>query len=295
LGDDFASQPQTSLADKFRPGNQIDRGVRLVFDSKGDRPGETYILDCPASDSWAYLRAAHFRSRPGHADQLHLDLWWRGLNLARDPGTYLYNARPPWDNALTHAAVHNTLLLNGLDQMQRAGRFLYLEWAQARLVEAQTSEDGAYVSVVAEHDGYRRRLGVIHRRSVVACCDGGWLVEDRLLSAGRPPAGMVVRLHWLLPDWPWEVQGSSIRLESPHGAVQLQIRFAPAADIPAGGPAPIQTTLVRAGELLHGSGPAHPTWGWFSPTYALKLPALSFSVDTVTKPGFCFSSQWILG
>ena len=33
-------------------------------------------------------------------DQLHLDLWWRGLNIAQDAGTYLYNADPPWDNPL---------------------------------------------------------------------------------------------------------------------------------------------------------------------------------------------------
>ena len=42
-------------------------------------------------------------SRPSHADQLHLDLWWRGLNITQDAGTYLYNADSPWDNSLTTA------------------------------------------------------------------------------------------------------------------------------------------------------------------------------------------------
>jgi hypothetical protein len=59
-------------------------------------------------DSWAYLRATQFPSRFGHMDQLHLDLWWRGLNIAQDAGTYLYNADPPWDNPLV-AAAHNTV------------------------------------------------------------------------------------------------------------------------------------------------------------------------------------------
>ena len=81
--------------------------------------------------SWAYLRTAQFTSRPSHADQLHLDLWWRGLNIARDAGTYLYNAPAPWDNSLTTTLVHNTVTINGRDQMTRAGRFLYLDWVNA--------------------------------------------------------------------------------------------------------------------------------------------------------------------
>ncbi len=86
-----------------------------------------HILLSPAIRSWAYLRVAHFNGRPGHADQLHLDLWWRGLNVAQDPGTYLYNAPPPWDNALMCSQVHNTLTVDGQDQMLQAGRFLYLD------------------------------------------------------------------------------------------------------------------------------------------------------------------------
>jgi hypothetical protein len=58
--------------------------------------------------SWAYLRAARLRSRLTHMDQLHLDLWWRGLNVALDAGAYLYNGRPPWDNPLT-ATGYNTV------------------------------------------------------------------------------------------------------------------------------------------------------------------------------------------
>ena len=60
-----------------------------------------------------------------------MDLWWRGLNIAQDAGTYLYNADPPWDNSLTTALVHNTVTVNGRDQFTRAGRFLYLDWFNA--------------------------------------------------------------------------------------------------------------------------------------------------------------------
>src|SRR5262249_2196393 len=49
-------------------------------------------------NSWALVHAGRHTRRPFHADQLHVDLWWHGLNLARDPGTYLYNGDPPYDN-----------------------------------------------------------------------------------------------------------------------------------------------------------------------------------------------------
>lgn len=295
-------------APAFPPGPWDEMALWLAGDlmdvqhqpSTGDFRGEglsgPYILRNPASDSWAYLRLAQFRSRPGHADQLHLDLWQRGLNLARDAGSYLYNASPPWDNALTHAAIHNTLTVNGLDQMQRAGRFLYLEWAQARVIETQALEHG-FQKVVAEQDGYRRRLGVIHRRLVTARQDGSWLVEDWLLPAGKPRGPLAIHLHWLLPDWPWEIEGTSIRLISPLGPLILQVHPGSGFGMPypAVEGALAVASLMRAGELLRGPGPAQPTWGWYSPTYGLKQPALSFSVYAAGAAPLSINSEWIFG
>jgi len=63
-----------------------------------------------------------------------------GLNVAHDPGTYLYNAAPPWDNALAGSDVHNTVTVDGGDQMLRAGRFLYLDWAQAQVVQGEAAQ-----------------------------------------------------------------------------------------------------------------------------------------------------------
>lgn len=111
------------------------------------------VIHHPSLTSRAYFRTAQFTDRPGHADQLHVDLWWRGVNVARDPGTYLYNEAPPWQNALTSAAHHNTITINGRDQMTRAGRFLYVDRAQAHVIEHEDQK------AIAEHDGYRT-LGI---------------------------------------------------------------------------------------------------------------------------------------
>jgi len=241
--------------------------------------------------AWAYLQAARFKARPGHADQLHLDLWWRGFNIAQDAGTYLYNAASPWDNALSGSGVHNTLTVEGCDQMLRAGRFLWLDWAQARLLERQMDPDGAWERITAEHNGYRR-LGWRHRRTVTAYRDGRWMVEDSLLPMAQARARnhpATARLHWLLPDWPWSLEEKGmacfqLRIQSPQGwivlSVQVQGNQTPSAH------------LARAGEVLQGNGPAGVTQGWASPHYGEKIPALSFSVSVRATPPITMKSEW---
>jgi hypothetical protein len=271
--------------------------------------------------SWAYLRAARFQSRPGHADQLHLDLWWRGLNLAQDAGTYLYNAPPPWDNSLSKTCVHNTLTVDDQDQMRRSGRFLWLDWAQGEIVAREQAEDGSWERLAARHDGYRR-LGWIHQRAVTAYREGRWVVEDSALSVGTSerPNVHTLKIHWLLPDWEWEISENresrvEIRLRSPYGWIRMEIGLQPGPmsshnERRTANEAPRITNLesripnlesrisklqlVRGGELLYGSGEANPILGWVSPTYGLKVPALSLNVSAQASVPYSFISEWKL-
>lgn len=220
---------------------------------------KTTPLRLEGKSSWAYLRAAQFNERPGHADQLHVDIWWRGLNIAQDAGSYLYTAAAPWDNALASTAAHNTLMINGREQMTRAGRFLWLDWAEASVI----TRDPGPSHATAQHNGYRG-LGLSHRRYVEAK-GARWLIRDQVL--GEHVAEHMARLHWLLPDWPWRVKGDTVFLKSPKGSISVQIVGKP------------NLALVRAGKIAHGKLKASPTLGWVSPNYGLKLPALSLIAD----------------
>jgi hypothetical protein len=267
--------------------------------------GTPHILRNKDQQSWAYLRAAQFDSRPGHADQLHFDLWWRGLNLAIDAGTYLYNAPPPWDNALAGTAVHNTVTVNGKDQMVRASRFLWLDWAQGEVIACERGEDGTCNRIVAQHNGYRH-LNVIHQRVVEIGQNNLWTIEDHLLPLNisddstselydRPPVSNQVdfdlRLHWLLPDWEWDldISGSSstMRLKSPFGWITLNLGEQNTSTFESP-----QVQLVRAGKSLLGDGPTPPERGWFSPTYGCKLPALSLSFAVRRPIPHVLLSEW---
>jgi hypothetical protein len=268
-----------------------------------DISGSPHVLQNPTQDSWAYLRATRFHTRPGHADQLHLDLWWRGLNLALDPGTYLYNAPPPWDNSLACSEVHNTISLDDKDQMMRAGRFLWLDWAQAVVVSCQTAGESELVSITAQHNGYVR-LGAVHKRRVETRPDGWWINDELLPSRSRPMGSSAVRarLHWLLPDWQWEVIDDDgkddqpgkccLRIKSPYGWVSLQIQ-ATAGSLSQDHDRSLQIQIIRAGQLVYGRGQVSPTWGWSSPTYNLKVPALSVAVYQAGQLPLSFSSRWV--
>ena len=238
-------------------------------------------------ESWASLRTAQFTSRPSHADQLHVDLWWRGLNIAQDAGTYLYNALEPWDNSLTTALVHNTVTVGGRDQFTRAGRFLYLDWGNAYRI----SEIAADMQILQRVRGRFRGHGYRHTRTVAAFADGHWRIDDEVLRLSMWHKPFKARLHWLLPDWEWKIedqeQGVEIGLKSPQGVVSIRIfTSGPFSKLAS------QFSIARAGEILFGSSDANPIRGWTSPIYGVKIPALSLALELQGETQIHFSTEF---
>jgi hypothetical protein len=243
-------------------------------------PAKTGYFRLGDETSWALVRAGHYSRRPFQADQLHVDLWWRGINLARDAGTYLYNGPPPWNNGLAGTAVHNTVRVDHRDQMRRAGRFLWVDWAQA--------SGGLYSShnctwsdrFEGKHDGYRRS-GVAHHRAVHWLTGSGWMIVDDIEGAGEHD----LQLHWLAADLPYELS------ESPFQVVFMsegsRIRWSVFASVPG------NAAIVRAGSQVqnHTGKSSVPEialadtqlLGWESPTYGDLRPAVSLVYQTRSR------------
>jgi asparagine synthase (glutamine-hydrolysing) len=237
---------------------------------------ETGYFRLGDQNSWSMIRAARYSRRPFQADQLHADLWWRGINLARDAGTYLYNGPAPWSNGLAGTAVHNTVTVDHQDQMRRAGRFLWFDWAQAS-GRVNSSGNRAHADrFEGEHDGYKR-FGVTHRRAVQWLGDGGWIIVDDMLRNNGGEADHDFRLHWLLADLPFEVSDSPFQVEfmSKFG----RVRWIVFSSVPG------SSTVVRAGKQLTNNvlpGLANAKTellGWEAPTYGDLQPAVSLVVQ----------------
>ncbi|MFQ5942226.1 MAG: alginate lyase family protein [Anaerolineales bacterium] len=231
--------------------------------------------------SRAVLRCVRFAARPGHSDQLHTDLWWSGHYVVRDAGTYLYTGR---GNSFAHAAAHNSILTDGREPMDRVGKFLWLNWSNARFLGGWQADDGSVQALAAEHS---LRSGATHRRSVVHAGGSLWVVLDELLGSSRDTDRHKARLAWGLIDWPWEFDAQKLTLKSEQGPVQL--RLTPGMD---------EITLYRAGERVAGDGQSKedPAYlGWWSPTYGYKEPALMLVATLEGKLPLRLTSWWRLG
>lgn len=230
---------------------------------------------------WASLRAVHFNERPGHADQLHTEIWWEGINIACDAGTYSYNDPPPWQNALMSTRVHNTVTVDDLDQMFRAGKFLWLKKARTTTMPV-VNKNG----LSAFHDGYKE-LGVRHQRTITHPNGQVFLVKDEALITVHAGSRLIT-LHWLLPDWLWQWEDGILTIHQENREVEVSITCQTLDNVAL----PIEDIrIIRAGVTLLGSR-QDQVMGWISPTYNVKLPALSVSISWYSEKSIEIFSTW---
>jgi len=224
------------------------------------RDGGYYTLR--GNRAFAFTRCVNYTYRPAQADMLHLDLWWRGTNVACDPGTYLYYAAAPWGNNLSGTETHNTVTVDREDQMTRGPRFMWFDWTEAEALVFERSAEGSLERFEGQHNGYARlNPPVTHRRSVVRAGDNIWVVVDDLLGEGAH----IVDGQWLLHpgDHLLDEGGRRLRLSLPIGELKLYWSSweldGASADVSCGD----ESKAPR---------------GWRSRYYGLREPALSLEL-----------------
>jgi hypothetical protein len=101
----------------------------------------------------------------GHADALSFVLSVGGEEVFVDPGTYSYHTAPDWRRYFRSTRAHNTVVVDGCDQSDQGGNFMWSRHADARCLEF--SGESAKQRFVGEHDGYRvLRDPLVHRRAI---------------------------------------------------------------------------------------------------------------------------------
>jgi hypothetical protein len=234
-----------------------------------------------SDSSWAMLRGVEYKDRPSHADQLHLDLWWRGENVLCDSGSYSYNAKPPFDNGYASTRYHNTVTIDGRDQMTRVSRFLWADWAHASV--SRSAKRGGLQVLQGVHFGYRK-LGVIHRRAVTCVEDRVWVVVDDLSGHGHH----IARLHWQAPDVPYcQIDPATVDLTIGTACMSLRVLSS----------VMLQSDIVRAGCQIAGpvSNPIDPARGWISSLYGRKEPSISIAFHASSELPVRFLTVITLG
>ena len=222
-------------------------------------------IDRPTRSRFAVLRAGTIRSRYGQqADQLHVDLFVDGVNLAPDAGSFNYNKRPEDHNWFRGTRSHNTVLVGDVDQMVPHRTFKYLHWTHTASWEP--AGHGLDYARIAAHDGYLRLPGAWLHTRMLARRGSTWCVVDRVAPTEPAAPPTAVALHWQLADLAhaWDEDTSTLSLEMPEGARDPRWNVVVGCTDPT-----FHTSTARAS--------LEPVDGWHSRTYNHRDPALALS------------------
>jgi hypothetical protein len=265
--DDFKAKAG-ALDDKTRwlLGAAAEEGYEAIDASRPTLPvrhafpdGGYYILGCGfetpdeirlVADAGAlgYREiAAH-----GHADALAFTLSVGGQEFLVDPGTFAYHTEGDWRAYFRGTAAHNTVRVDGCDQSQPGGNFMWLRKARAQCsVWHSTAAEDVFEGA---HDGYNVLADpVTHRRRIALDKDRRRVtIDDTLEMAGEHEIDIFFHCH----------EDAAVRavpggFEIARGSRVMRLAF---PDHPAG-----------QARLLQGS--LAPIAGWISRRFDHKQPA----------------------
>ncbi len=100
--------------------------------------------------SWAMVVSTDYRTRPGHMDQHHLDLWMNNVNVLCDAGTYSYAS--DLGRKLLKNESHNTAVVNDSWQMNFREPFLIYDWTRRDLGKC---DDDSFEGKIISANGYK--------------------------------------------------------------------------------------------------------------------------------------------
>ena len=144
-------------------------------------------------DTLTFIRCGKYKDRPSHADNLHVDIWYRGENVLLDGGSYKYNAEYNLIKYFSGTESHNTIMLDDMDQMLKGPRFIWYSWSQA--IENYLLEDEKAYKYTGVIECYKYiDKNVKHNRSLIKIKGRPeWIIKDVIINK---PKGMKMRQLW---------------------------------------------------------------------------------------------------
>jgi len=187
----------------------------------------------------------------GHADALSFTLQINDEPVLIDPGTYAYHNQKKWRNYFKGTRAHNTLVINGLDQADIKGPFLWANKYYVHVDYVVMNKDQFIIK--AEHDGYYRdEMVLTHRRELSwHPLLKKWILKDELIGNGNYDAELLFHVH---PDRK-VVREHSNTFRIIGTDYNLIIKFS----------AHFQCRVAH--------GEVNPPLGWFSPVLGEKIPS----------------------
>ena len=114
----------------------------------------------------------YHRKRPGHMDQMHVDLWVDDINVLCDGGTYSYVSEI--GQQLLSNESHNTVVVEGKKQMSIRPPFMVYNWPKRLMIDVGNSK------IIAESE---YKSGYTHVRTVKKT-NYGYEIVDKVNTLG---------------------------------------------------------------------------------------------------------------
>lgn len=208
-----------------------------VLESVGTSPARLILDHGPLGMAPCY---AH-----GHADALSVLFRTGGQDVLVDTGTFTYSGDSDWRRYFRGTRAHNTVVVDGLDQAVQETAFQWSSPFNSHLVSRAERANGETI-LIAMHDGYLQRTGVVHWRGLIYRPPGLWVIVDRLTGSGTHE----VELNWHLGLKPIP-DGNEYLLEGAKSRIRL---------------------TVEGGAVALDRGQTAPILGWRSSSYGAKEP-----------------------
>ena len=185
----------------------------------------------------------------GHYDQLSVEMAGAGGSIAVDPGRFTYAEEPAgWRRWFKGTAAHNTVTVDGLDQMPYRRGKPKGPMPSARLVSRDTTESLDLIVAQASSPQY----AALHTRRIAFVGRDYWIVHDHLRDIDEH----LYEARWHLPP-----EVSDLRILQNDSAVLV-------------------CTSVATFAVPDGLGNVSIEDGWVSPQYGVKSAAPVITVRT---------------
>ncbi len=136
-----------------------------------------------------YFKAGTYYTRPVQADMNHVDIWFNNKPIFQDAGTFSYNEADEILDYFHGTKSHNTVLIDGENQMEKGSRFIWYNWSKSSPLKYEIEE--TYIRVENTLLNYGKSS---HKRIIT-------IYEDRIdindVVKGENLKGKEIEVQWL--------------------------------------------------------------------------------------------------
>lgn len=147
-------------------------------------------------DTMSFIRCGLFKTN-GSTDQLHLDVWYKGMNILMDGGSYMYNTDEKTVRYFAGTESHNTIMIGDYDQMQKGMRFIW--FYPPKLLKTSVREESDGFVFEGQINAFKQVGECININRVVRkkkdCAE--WTITDTIDGT---PTDIIKRQLWHMED-----------------------------------------------------------------------------------------------